>query len=469
MQMETQSNITNLLGCEFTNVIVLKKGLDAKIWKLNEFQYSGTINENDEYDGYGTIKYHINNTPLELSEKQEVQIVKYEGNFTNGHKNGKGKETYNNDDIYIGNFKNNLRDGSGILYSKDGTIKYSGQWSNNETINTIIYYERDNKNNKKTYYGSFKTGKYDGLGVLFDSNENIIQIGEYVQGKAIKSLDFKNNPQSNKPQLFRTTKNIVNSLDTIYDAIKSPLDINNLEKIKHNLLDVNYDGEILLFNEYGHIIYEGNMKNNRFEGNGIYRTLIPNSNNINCIPQFEFEGKFADDCFIAGTIKSRVDGNDMHLMYSGSYVKEISVMKNMILEYILQYLNEGIYYYSTWNGINKFEGKFVNSRFSKGIITNNEQKIYEGSFSLDERIVSVGQDYNMYNGSGTEYYTNGSKKYEGEYKNGKYHGIGTSYHENGTQEYFGSFSMGDRHGNGMLFGNNGDLVYEGNFQYNNIN
>jgi len=41
--------------------------------------------------------------------------VKYEGEFVNGKKNGKGTCTYPNGDKYIGMWKNGQMDGQGII------------------------------------------------------------------------------------------------------------------------------------------------------------------------------------------------------------------------------------------------------------------------------------------------------------------------------------------------------------------
>ena len=43
---------------------------------------------------------------------------RYEGEWRNGKKEGKGIYYYNNGDRYEGEFKNNKRDGAGIYYYK---------------------------------------------------------------------------------------------------------------------------------------------------------------------------------------------------------------------------------------------------------------------------------------------------------------------------------------------------------------
>ena len=47
------------------------------------------------------------------------------------------------------------------------------------------------------------------------------------------------------------------------------------------------------------------------------------------------------------------------------------------------------------------------------------------------------------NGKGTEYYSNGQIRYEGEFKDDEYHGEGALYDESGTLVYKGKWRYGD--------------------------
>jgi len=58
------------------------------------------------------IKYYFNGNTL------------YEGDFINGKFEGDGKYFYDNDDYFIGQYKNGLRNGKGKGYYADGKIKY---------------------------------------------------------------------------------------------------------------------------------------------------------------------------------------------------------------------------------------------------------------------------------------------------------------------------------------------------------
>ena len=54
--------------------------------------------------------------------------IKYEGDFVNDKLEGMGKYIYENGEYYIGQFVKGLRHGKGIEYYKNNTIKYEGDY-----------------------------------------------------------------------------------------------------------------------------------------------------------------------------------------------------------------------------------------------------------------------------------------------------------------------------------------------------
>ena len=52
----------------------------------------------------------------------------YKGDFINHKKDGIGFFIQKNGDYYIGQFKDDLRNGKGTLYSSNGKIKQEGNW-----------------------------------------------------------------------------------------------------------------------------------------------------------------------------------------------------------------------------------------------------------------------------------------------------------------------------------------------------
>ena len=76
-----------------------------------------TFPNGDEYTGvYKKNKFHGEG----ILENKRLSY-KYEGEFKNGLKEGKGTEKYKNGAVYSGEFKRNLRNGKGKLSKLDGS------------------------------------------------------------------------------------------------------------------------------------------------------------------------------------------------------------------------------------------------------------------------------------------------------------------------------------------------------------
>ena len=54
--------------------------------------------------------------------------IKYEGDFVNDKYEGNGKYIWEDDEYYIGQWKNSLFHGKGIEYYSNGKIKYEGDF-----------------------------------------------------------------------------------------------------------------------------------------------------------------------------------------------------------------------------------------------------------------------------------------------------------------------------------------------------
>lgn len=103
---------------------------------------------------------------------------RYVGNFEEGRFHGKGKyEFKKNDAIYIGQFRNNLRDGEGT-YIWSNTSFYDGEWSKNQREGLgIMKYADGGK-----YIGRWKNNRRDGQGTMYYANEDRYE-GEWKFGQ----------------------------------------------------------------------------------------------------------------------------------------------------------------------------------------------------------------------------------------------------------------------------------------------
>ena len=96
-----------------------------------------------------------------------------------GKKEGNGKYDYKTlKMIYNGNFKNDLREGTGNLTSYDEKFYYEGEWvANKMEGNGVLYSSQLGK-----YSGHFHKDCFEGHGSLIDKNDNIYE-GNFVKGE----------------------------------------------------------------------------------------------------------------------------------------------------------------------------------------------------------------------------------------------------------------------------------------------
>lgn len=122
--------------------------------------YYNPIDDNDE--NYTIVKY------VEIVNDRE----KYIGNVNiNNEPDGYGYKYLDNKLIYFGQFKNGKRDGIGIAYEKE--YNAFGQW-NNDKLNGFVMMKEKRKG-ENDICGNFINGKLDGFGYvnLNDTNEFI--------------------------------------------------------------------------------------------------------------------------------------------------------------------------------------------------------------------------------------------------------------------------------------------------------
>lgn len=107
-----------------------------------KFEFIGAIS-NGKANGYGVAEYETGST-YKGSWKNNMKHGKgifmwkdgerYDGNFVNDLRDGSGKYTWSNGEYYEGEWKKDQRNGKGTLYRKNGKVKKSGSWQNDEFI-----------------------------------------------------------------------------------------------------------------------------------------------------------------------------------------------------------------------------------------------------------------------------------------------------------------------------------------------
>lgn len=107
--------------------------------------------------------------------------------FINGHANGIGITKYNNGIIHKGFIKNNMYNGFGIMYNSDETVLYVGEWKNSKRHGKGISYQNGIK-----YDGEWIDDMPSGRGALTNNN-GVTFHGVFQNGNIIECYYSNNN------------------------------------------------------------------------------------------------------------------------------------------------------------------------------------------------------------------------------------------------------------------------------------
>ena len=136
-------------------LIIEKEYLKDKLWNIKFYDIYGNI-KNEFKNGKGFIK------------EFDRGILRFEGEYLNGEKNGKGKEYFLNRKLkFEGEYLNGKRNGNGKLYHKNKILKFEDEFLNGE---------RNGKG--KEYY---KSGELKFEGDYLYNNK--IKGKEFIEGK----------------------------------------------------------------------------------------------------------------------------------------------------------------------------------------------------------------------------------------------------------------------------------------------
>ena len=156
MNKRNYYNLLNIYNIKNNNEIIIKDINNIinndNISEIYNYSFNNFYNENGEKyigelkngvkDGKGILYYDKD----DLYERK-----KYEGEYKNDKKEGKGIMYWNDGDRYEGEFKDDKREGKGIFYWNDGN-RYEGDWKNDKREGKGIYYY----NNGNRYEGDWK-------------------------------------------------------------------------------------------------------------------------------------------------------------------------------------------------------------------------------------------------------------------------------------------------------------------------
>lgn len=242
------------------------------------------------------------------------------------------------------------------------------------------------------------------------------------------------------------------SITVIVLLQKGTFNLETVQKYSNNgtyfgqVKDGKAHGKGRYFDSDGNLIFEGEFKNNLYDGNGKYylvESVHGKDESVLC-----YEGDFE---------KGKYSGKGKFYFTSGERKGELIYKGDF---YDSEYNGQGTLYYSEDQ---IYEGGFAESKkhgFGKEIYTSSEGKevVIYGTYCNDKL-----------NGHGRRY-EDGTLIYDGQYADGLSSGEGILYYDNGNIQYKGMFANGNAEGEGVKYSeeNNGEEVVAGIWKENKL-
>ena len=310
------------------NLVKYNKNIQSKIninilnYKILSGNYT-TIYENnnkrakiyDEYKDKLIFEGEFSNGKKNGKGKEydNYERLIFEGEYINGEKNGKGKEYYDNDKIkFEGVYKYGKRNGKGKEYYKDGEVKFEGEYKNGIMYEGKMY---DNKQKKIyelkkgkgkvkeyndyeeliTFEGEYLNGVRHGTGKEYYESGRKKFEGEYLNGKRWNGIGYN------------TRNNKVFELFNGYGLVKEYND-NGKIKFEGEYMNGEKNGKGKEYYENGRLKFDGQYVNGKKQG---YCKDYNENNSL------EFEGEYWDDIKNGNGKEYDIKGK---LIFEGEYV-----------------------------------------------------------------------------------------------------------------------------------------------------
>ena len=393
---------------------------------------------NDEIKYIGD-PHTCNNTSYNGIQYWKNGKIMYVGQWMNSQKNGTGTEYWPNGKLnYIGNWKSNKRCGHGVSYNRDGIKIYEGDFINDCSQGYGSEYRIDGT---LLYEGFWNDDQYNGDGTIYHSDGTTKKyIGWFDNGKLNGDVIQYNKYGS---MIFKGI--MVNYKKNGFGILFSDNDM----KIKYSgtfCNDKKHGLNVKDFDDNRKLIYQGSYNNGIREGTGIsYGVQLNIHTNLkpyetDYLKKCYYKGMFNDNMFHGnGSIYSP----DYKIIFHGTFVK------NTIL-YGKWYSNisHRRCTCTIFNPIDNEECIYDENNFNNNICAiihhkNKTVTLLNIDFQPFFRGEISKQNYYKYGELNTTINNKQFIKYKGEFKNNKPHGKGTQYDEYARLIFEGTYYNGE--------------------------
>ena len=255
---------------------------------------------------------------------------------------------------------------------------------------------------------------------------------------------------------------------------------NAIKKFTGNLIDKNYEGTGILYDQKGGFKYKGNFKEGKYDGFG---KLYEPSNGLLIYEGFFNNNNYCGKGILYKNGKKIYEGNFKNNKYESIGIEYLSngKRKRKAKYHSGVILNEcyGVLYDKNDNEL--YRGMLKNGIPKEGksliLYDKDDYIIYEGDFSSfhynGKGILYFEKSYQiLFNGTfrddkylnGILYYIYGNKKYEGEFNNNVYNGNGILYYEKNNKIFCQGFFKNGNFISGKSYSPEGMILYEGEFK-----
>lgn len=458
-------------------VIIARYNHGTMLYPYYRFSKDGLVLEKINSSNNVVAKY---NCPYSIYPKnvyqKQYETGLYIGEFSNNVREGHGVFYYKNGDKYVGRWEKDNIHGQGVMYFNSKYEVYKGSFRNNEIDGFGTYYFAENL----FYHGFFSHNKPDNIGTTYIRgevrNDNLhtrMNFSALVNPTSDNINNVSVNTSNNSTVVSKHTSNNNTQTTNVKEYKKETYSNGYYEGYFYNGKR-NWQGTYHWTESKTYLKYVGEWKDGNYHGKGVMYYKDGS----------RYDGPWVNDKMHGQGIWFYPDGTSIIIVYDNGNI--VSQRKNIQkIDYGNGYRYEGetkngvchgkgVYY---WNNNTRYEGEFKDGKLhGNGIIYYpdgtsevvryendnivskqfNIKKVtysngyYEGTFKHDER-----------HGFGTYYYNDGNK-YEGNYSNGKMEGKGTFTFKDGGK-YTGSFVNGNFEGFGKYYYPDGSR-YEGNWK-----